>query len=94
MSRLAVGSTENARKSSVISLEIDPLADSNMNDAVFGETLTMIIPIITREQNIIMDLFGLRPTDLIKNNVREWQEDLGDRTREPIKEQKTKRLIT
>jgi hypothetical protein len=60
------------------------------NDAVFGDTLDIIIPVITREQNIIMDMFG---SELIKKNISQWQEDLGCRTRGPVKEQKAKRSI-
>jgi hypothetical protein len=76
------------RNTSVISMD-----NANANDVVFGDMLAMLIPVITREQNIIMDLFGLRQSDLVKNDVEEWQKDLADRNREPIKEQKAKRLI-
>jgi hypothetical protein len=78
------------RNSSIVSMELD---EKTSNDVVFRDTLAMIIPVITREQNIIMDMFGMRPSDLIGDSVADWQVDLGSRTREAIKEQKSKRLI-
>ena len=70
-----------------------PRTAGTAGNDVFADALVMLIPVITREQNLIMDLFGMRPSSMIKSDVVEWQEDLAKRAREAIKDQKIQRRI-
>lgn len=79
-------------RSSVVSLDVSG-DDKISPEALFGETLAMLIPVIVREQNVVMDLFGFRSQADVKSNLKDWQEDLANRFREPVKDVKQQRMI-
>ncbi|KAJ3224396.1 Exocyst complex component 1 [Clydaea vesicula] len=80
---------------SLISLDVS-LDEKIFPDEIFGNVLSMLIPIIIRVQNLVVDLFSLKHVDSGKNlpqtstsnvTLKEWLDDL-TKLREPVKDVK------